>query len=89
VYRPGADNRAADALSRHPSPFAICDVVTSLVPSWISAVLASYRNDSFVTSLLSKLALDPEVLPITQCSRACSAIVHASGLVMILLYNII
>jgi hypothetical protein len=63
VYRPGADNRVADALSRHPSPFAICDVVTSLVPSWISAVLASYRNDSFVTSLLSKLALDPEVVP--------------------------
>ena len=54
VYRSGSDNRAVDALSRHPSPPAICAAVTSLVPSWVSVVIASYREDTFATTLLTK-----------------------------------
>ena len=63
VYCLGFDNRAADALSRHPSPLAVCMAVTSLVPSWISTVLASYHEDPFATTLLTKLAVDPTAIP--------------------------
>ena len=63
VYRLGSANKAADALSRHPSPPAVCASVSSLVPSWISAVLTSYRQDSFATSLLTKLSVDSTAVP--------------------------
>ena len=63
VYRSGSDNRVADALSRHPSPLAVCASVCSLVPSWILGVLASYRQDSFATSLLTKLSVDSMAVP--------------------------
>ncbi|CAD6265729.1 unnamed protein product [Miscanthus lutarioriparius] len=63
VYRSGSDNRAADALSRHPSPPVVCAAVTSLVPSWVSAMIASYREDTFATTLLTKLAVDSEAIP--------------------------
>lgn len=45
VYRKGSDNRAADALSRHPAPPAMCAAITSLVPSWLSADSSSYDSD--------------------------------------------
>jgi hypothetical protein len=63
MYRSGSNNRAADALSRHPSPLAVCAAVTSLVPSWVSVVIASYQDDTFATPMLTKLALDPEAIP--------------------------
>lgn len=63
VYRSGSDNRAADALSRHPSPSIVCSAITSLIPSWEAVVLASYTNDSLAAGLLSKLALDPSAVP--------------------------
>lgn len=59
VYRKGTDNCAADALSRHPSPPALCAAVTSLIPSWLSAVTASYENDPVAQDIIAKLALDP------------------------------
>jgi hypothetical protein len=63
IYRPGSSNRAADALSRHPAPPAVCVAVSTLVPSWISAVQASYTEDSTAKEMLSKLALDPSAIP--------------------------
>jgi len=63
VYRPGNTNRVADALSRHPEPPATCATVSVLVPTWSSAVIASYRADAMATELLSKLALNPDVVP--------------------------
>lgn len=63
IYRPGSSNRAADALSRHPAPPAVCAAVSTLVPSWISAVQASYTEDSTAKEMLSKLALDPSAIP--------------------------
>lgn len=63
VYRPGTDNRVADALSRHPAPSGVCSVVSTLVPSWSAAVLASYTSDPVATALVSKLALDPAAVP--------------------------
>lgn len=61
VYRPGTDNRVTDALSC--LPLAVCATVSSLTLVWVNSVLASYCNDPFVTSLMSKLALDPVVVP--------------------------
>ena len=63
VYRPGSDNRAVDALSRHPAPMASCAAVSTLVPSWISAVVASYAQDPSAQSMIAKLALDPVAVP--------------------------
>jgi len=63
VYHPGSENRAVDALSRQPDPPAVCLAVTSLVPNWLQAVLASYSQDPMAQELLSKLALDPSSVP--------------------------
>lgn len=63
VYRLGSDNRAADALSRHPAPTAVCASVSMLVPSWVSAVLSSYTNDPVAQDLLTRLSLDPSAVP--------------------------
>jgi hypothetical protein len=63
VYRKGSDNRAADALSRHPSLPAMCAAVTSLVPSWLSAVTSSYDSDPVAQEMIAKLALDPALIP--------------------------
>jgi hypothetical protein len=63
VYRKGTKNRATDALSRHPTPPAICAVVSTLIPSWISSVIATYDSDPFARDLIAKLTLNAEVVP--------------------------
>jgi hypothetical protein len=63
VYRKGSDNRAADALSRHPAPPAICAAMSSLVPSWIAAVTVNYDKDTYAQDLITKLALDSSAIP--------------------------
>lgn len=63
VYRTGSTNRAADALSRHPAPPAICAAMSALVPTWISSVLASYGTDAHTKEIISKLTLDPSAVP--------------------------
>lgn len=63
VYRPGADNRAADALSRLPPTSAACATVTTLVPNWIQSVITGYSEDAFAKDLLSKLALNSDAVP--------------------------
>ena len=63
MYRPGTANRAADALSRHSAPTAVCSYISTLVPAWLSAVLASYTTDLVAQNILSKLALDPAAVP--------------------------
>jgi hypothetical protein len=63
VYRKGTKNRATDALSRHPTPPAICAAVSTLIPSWISSVIATYDSDPFARDLIAKLTLNAEVVP--------------------------
>jgi hypothetical protein len=63
VYHPGTTNRVVDALSRHLEPPATCVTISTLVPTWSSAVQASYRDDAHATKLLSKLALDSAAIP--------------------------
>lgn len=63
LYRPGSSNHAADALSRHPAPPALCAMVSVMVPSWVSTVVDSYKDDAPATSLMTKLALDLSAVP--------------------------
>jgi hypothetical protein len=58
-YKKGADNRAADALSRRPAPEASLCAISQLQPAWLSEVAALYESDEFASSLLARLALQP------------------------------
>lgn len=63
MYHKGIENRAVDALSWHPSPPAICATITSLIPSWIASVTATYDHDPFAQELIAKLAVPPDAVP--------------------------
>jgi hypothetical protein len=56
VYKKGADNGAADALSRRPHPDSSLFHVTSIVPQWMDQVLNSYADDTFSQQLITSLA---------------------------------
>eukprot|EP00267_Zea_mays_P041848 XP_020393779.1 uncharacterized protein LOC103628713 [Zea mays] len=60
-YRPGSENRVADALSRRAT--ADCQAISVSVPQWLLDVQASYTLDSDAQSLLAKLSLDPNAVP--------------------------
>lgn len=64
-YRKGAENLVADALSRR---FEIgeeekCLGLSIAQPKWVSEVVESYENDQRVQELLTKISLDPSVVP--------------------------
>lgn len=63
VYRSDSSNCAADALSCHPAPPAVCAVVTAVVPSWVAVVQASYTEDPSTQVMLTKLVLDSAAVP--------------------------
>lgn len=44
VYKPGADNRVADALSRRGHSDELF-VVSSAIPSWLDEITSSYSSD--------------------------------------------
>jgi hypothetical protein len=45
VYKKGADNRVADALSRKHFHESMCAAVSVVTPQWIKEVLASYEDE--------------------------------------------
>jgi hypothetical protein len=55
VYKPGRENGAADALSRH-SDMAELSAVSVSVPSWLTQVTRSYTIDSSIDPLRQKIA---------------------------------
>jgi hypothetical protein len=63
VYRKGTNNRAADALSRHLAPPAICAAVSTMIPSWIASVTATYDRDPSTRDIIAKLALNSDAVP--------------------------
>jgi len=64
VYKQGADNRVADALSRRPhQPDSYLCSISSCVPSWTSTIIQGYDSDSDAQLLLAKLAVDPSAVP--------------------------
>lgn len=58
VYRKGAENSAADALSRRPSPEESLLAISSVQPTWIEEVITGYQQDINAQQLLAKLALN-------------------------------
>ena len=61
VYRKGAENRAADALSRYPvSSYATISVAE---PHWLSEVTKSYIEDEHAQSIITCLTIDEQSVP--------------------------
>ena len=62
VYKQGADNRVADALSRRSSVDQIL-AISSSTPLWLAAIVTSYASDPQATELITKLSLKPDFVP--------------------------
>lgn len=62
VYKQGADNGVADALSRRSSVDQIL-AMSSSTPLWLAAVVTSYASDPQATELITKLSLKPDSVP--------------------------
>jgi len=56
LLKKGADNTAADALSRHPSP-AQTLALSIAIPQWLLFVTNSYSSDPLAQQLLQQLSL--------------------------------
>jgi len=56
LHKKGADNTAADALSRHPSP-AQTLALSIAIPQWLLFVTNSYSSDPLAQQLLQQLSL--------------------------------
>lgn len=63
LYKPGASNSAADALSRHPAPPAQLQAVSVSTPAWMVELVAGYAADPESTKLLQELAIDSKSRP--------------------------
>jgi hypothetical protein len=59
LYKKGILNGAADALSRKPPDSSQLMTVTTVQPTWLAAVQASYDEDTHAQNLLQKLAVAP------------------------------
>jgi len=63
VYKKGADNRVADALSRRIVHSEECFSMSSSTPVWLQQVADSYTDDTYVQSIIAKLILDATAVP--------------------------
>lgn len=52
VYKAGATNQAADALSRHPSPPMQIQAISYSTPNWLSDIIARCDSDPVSSKLL-------------------------------------
>lgn len=62
VYKPGSENRVADALSRRGCQQEL-SAMSNAVPSWLLDIKSSYDKDDKATTLLSKLVVDSAAEP--------------------------
>ena len=60
VYKKGALNGAADALSRKPVDSSQVFSVSIVQPLWLESVQESYDKVEAAKELISKLAIDPK-----------------------------
>jgi len=63
VYKKGADNRVADALSRRAHDSVTCMAISVVVPQWCEEIVDSYSTDPQAQQLLSKLAISADAVP--------------------------
>jgi hypothetical protein len=63
VYKPGASNQAADALSRHPAPSAHLHAISSSTPAWLNDVISGYGKDPAALQLIQELSVAPGSRP--------------------------
>lgn len=63
VYKQGALNGAADALSRKPVHSSEVYAIMQGTPVWLESVVASYTNDASAQEKVQKLVLDPSAVP--------------------------
>jgi hypothetical protein len=56
VYKKGADNSAADALSRRGHPDGVCCAISAATPQWCADIILGYQSDPQAQELLVKLA---------------------------------
>lgn len=63
VYKKGAENGVADALSRKSTHDSHCAAISVCTPQWITEVQAGYRQDPQAQDMVSKLAIHPSSIP--------------------------
>ncbi|XP_020082482.1 uncharacterized protein LOC109706087, partial [Ananas comosus] len=59
-YKAGKKNRSADSLSRRGFEEGTSAAITTVIPSWVAELAASYRGDEKCQQLISKLLLQPD-----------------------------
>lgn len=62
LYKKGADNGAADALSRRRHPEQLL-AISSIKHQWLDEVVLGYQTDPEAVKLLSQLAAQPDSVP--------------------------
>jgi hypothetical protein len=87
-YRRGPKNRVADALSRFPELGSSCAAVSVALPAWTQAVAASYAADPVAQDMITKLAIDPTVVPHYTLKAGLLAIRVVCGSVLTLICTI-
>ncbi|WVZ48794.1 LOW QUALITY PROTEIN: hypothetical protein U9M48_000203 [Paspalum notatum var. saurae] len=63
IYKPGNDNRVADALSRRSHNHGELHSLSVCSPAWMSEILLGYQADPATQTLLAKLAVLPDAVP--------------------------
>jgi hypothetical protein len=63
LYKKGAHNKVADALSRRPSETAECLVISVCQPQWLDQVTQSYEQDPYCQEIIRRLVQDSSDVP--------------------------
>jgi len=63
VYKPGSNNRVADALSRRAHEAAECLSISMSIPQWSQEVMDGYYKNSDAQNMLAKLVVDKNSVP--------------------------
>jgi hypothetical protein len=63
VYKVGAENSVADALSRRHHDSSQHFALSTMTPQWLDEVVAGYQQDPVTAELVTKLSIAPEVVP--------------------------
>jgi ribonuclease HI len=61
-YKQGMTNKVVDALSRATHSTEVM-AISAAIPKWMEQVTSSYEQDNTCSDLITKLSIDPEVVP--------------------------